>query len=242
MDDGALIIASNQSLSATEVIYLRAPLQSSSVVTSTTVDHGVAPSIITLPSSEVFFHTPVAGHICGRDGTVTSYPSAVPLTAHGHAVLADDKIYIPADDSIAVFQVPSGDFWRLPTELAQPFECVFDREDQRLLVADMEGVKSLDALSGQVKWDSRTALGFTFLAGQVRPVRVRDELLIAGATSQGQSRVQGVTTYGSGDVRVIAELDGAIPHSLEPVGSGLAVSVSLPGLHPRGEVRIVTMR
>ena len=240
--DGAIIVASSQSLSATEVIYLRAPLRSPSVVSSTTVEHTPGLDIITLPSSDLFFHTQSAGHVCGLDGTVTSHPSAIPLTTNAHAVLADDKIYVPAGGSIAVFQAQSGDFWRLPTELAQPFQCIFDRDDQRLLIADMEGVKSLGALDGQVKWDSRTALGFSFLAGQVPPVRIRDELVIAGSTSLGQSRVQGVTPFGTGDIRVIAELDGAVPLALQPVATGLAVSVSIPGLHARGEVRIVSMR
>ena len=243
-DSVAIFISrSDNGQPSTDIVFLRDTMGRHPVERSTaTVAQSPASAIVPLPSGDFFFHTSVAGHVCGGDGSIRSYPSPVPLSDRADSLLWGERVYVPAGDAIAVFQLESGDVWRFSPTLVPPFQFALDAITQQLLTVDMEGVKSIDALSGQVKWDSKTALGFTFLGGQVRPIRIGDELLVAGSTAHGQQRIQGVTPFGPANLRIIAELEGAIPLALESVGVGVAVSVSLPGLQPRGEVRLVGMR
>ncbi len=236
---GAVVFAFNEAQSSTDVISYRASAGAFALVNTQTVDGRVGPVVAHLPDDVCFFHTRDAGYILPPDGTLRSCPSPFSLSLKRAVAQSGERIYMAAGDSVVVFNHLSGEFVRLGKPLEEPFEMLLDHETNRLLVADMGAVKVMDALSGDVLWDSVTALGFSLLCGQVRPRRLGDALLVAGSTQLGQQRVVAAHVLGHPDARMVADLDGAAPRALELAGTGLVIAATVPGLRPRGELRLV---
>jgi len=236
---GAVVFAFNESQSSTDVISFRASFGAFSPVDTQTVEGRVGPVVAPLPNGAHFFHTHEAGYILSPDGALRSCQSPFRLSLKRSVVQRGERIYMVAGDSVVVFNHLSGEFVRFGQPLEEPFEMLLDHDTNRLLVADMSGIKMMDALGGDVLWDSVTALGFSLLCGQVRPRRLGGELLVAGSTQLGQQRIVATRFLGRPDARTVADLDGSTPRALELAGTGLVVAVTVPGLRPHGELRLV---
>jgi hypothetical protein len=239
--NGALVFACTAGEATTQVSFMREPLSSPNLVSSEQVSGLVAPDVIALEDGRVFFRTRLTGFLYGSETReVREYACLFPLDQAGIGQNFDGRVFVPAEENMGVFQIASGDFWKLGAELIEPFSYVLDAQLNRLLVTDNDGLKVVNSQNGDLMWDSAKAIGATLVAGSCAPVLTADGVLVAGATTMGQSRLVRMRPQGAhGDLTVlVGGLEGR-PRALVPTGTGLAMAVDVPGLHPEGRLLIV---
>lgn len=156
------------------------------------LDHPVSLCGHALPDSRVIFHSKRRCYVFDAEhGRLDFIETKFDLHLTGETQHAGGRVFVHAADDMAVINLrPGGSASKLSAQLAAPFKFSVDERSNRIFVADLEGLKVVDALSGEVKWNYESAYGAPVAASFFAPLLLDGAgVVFAGTTPGGETRL-----------------------------------------------------